>query len=193
MKHRLLIAIDLPESSKKEISSLQSRLEKLQIPIILEKPEKFHITLTYLGRIEEAIHPEIFKVMTQVAVLYNPFILIPSFLDTMFKKHDDSFVYLGLSGETEVLKDLYKALARPLTNLSLPQSEKFYPYISIARFKKADPQFIKSAMDKVTDFDFSPLSELTVDGISLYESLISHKGNTLRRLGQFSLGYSANR
>jgi 2'-5' RNA ligase len=116
--------------------------------------------------------------------------LVPALMDSMYKKHDSSYIYLGLAGDTPSLKDIYKSLSSSLSQISIPQPVKFFPHITIARYIKADPVTIKSAMDTVSDFEFTPLSEFTVGHLSLYESLLSQKGSHFRRLGEFLLRQS---
>lgn len=187
MKHRLFIAINLPDEIISAILALSGRLESLHLPLRLEEPEKLHITLNFLGRVEEKLIPSVQKILTHTAALQQSFQLAPVYLDSMYKKHADSYVYLGLSGDLDILKQIHKSLSLSLSQISIPQPERLFPHITIARFQKADPVTIKTAMDKITDFEFTALPEFTVAGLTLYESFLSQKGSHYRVIGHYPL------
>jgi len=187
LKHRLFIALHLPDNLNQDIEVIQKQLEKLKLPLQLESLDKLHLTLNFLGRVETEQIPGINKIISTVSQQYSPFTLAPAYLDSMYKKHADSFVYLGVSGQTQTLKELQKSLADSLSQIPIPQPEKFFPHITIARYKKADPTFIKSAMDQLDNLEFNPLPEFTVSDLTLYESYLSQKGSYFRRIGNFKL------
>ena len=55
MKHRIFIGIPLPASQSPLISQAQSSLGGLKVQLQWEPLEKIHLTLNFLGHIEEAI------------------------------------------------------------------------------------------------------------------------------------------
>lgn len=162
-------------------------LDRLQLPLTLEDPQKLHLTLNFLGRVEEAKIGSIGQLIKEVAQGIFSFYLTPSYLDCMYKKHASSFIYLGLSGDLTSLKQMQKSLTHSISRTGIPQPNRFFPHITIARFKKSDPVTTKRAMDQVADFEFAPLDTFPVTHISLFESLLSSKGSHYRRIGQYPL------
>ena len=162
-------------------------MEQLNLPLRLEDPSKFHITLNFLGKVEEEKFPELNRLINNCASSHQQFELAPGYLDCMYKKHADSYVYLGLSGDLETLKQIHKSLSLSLSDINIPQPERFFGHITISRFKKADPVSIKRTMDQVRDIEFNPLKTFVVDRLLLYESLLSDKGSHYRQIGQFGL------
>jgi len=65
MRHRVFIAINLPESVKKELKALQSKWPEL--PCRWTKPENFHITLEFLGYINDEEIMEVFRQTRELA------------------------------------------------------------------------------------------------------------------------------
>lgn len=184
MKHRLFIAIDVPSP---EIVTLQSRLDRLHLPLVLESPEKLHLTLHFLGRIPEDQVSSIKTITGKIALRYSTFSLQPAFLETLYRRHAPSLVYLGLTGDLDVLKDLQKSLSLPLSQLLLPHQERFFPHIDIAKFKPDDPVQIKKFLGQISDFEFSPLSPFTISHVTLYESHLSRAGSHYQKISQFML------
>ena len=184
MKHRLFIAIDIPST---EIVTLQSRLDRLHLPLVLEPPEKLHITLHFLGSIPADQISSIKTLMGKIVLRYSSFSLQPTFLETLYRRHAPSLVYLGLTDDLDVLKDLQKSLSLPLSKLLLPHQERFFPHVTIAKFKPDDPVQIKNFLSKISDFEFSPLTPFVVSRVTLYESHLSRTGSHFQKISQFSL------
>lgn len=65
MRHRVFIAINLPEEIKKELSSFQAKW--LELPVRWVKPENLHITLAFLGYLSDGELFEVLKLTKEVA------------------------------------------------------------------------------------------------------------------------------
>jgi 2'-5' RNA ligase len=187
LKHRLFFAISLPETTQTAITRLYPALESVYPHLVFEPPEKLHITMNFLGRQEQEQIPQINKIGLNTTAQVPSFELTPSFLDCMYKKHAGSYVYLGLSGDLDTLKHIHKSLSLLLSDLNIPQAHRFFPHITIARFKKTDPVSLKSAMDKIDELEFTPLQSFLVEKLTLYESLLSQKGSHYRVVGEYLL------
>lgn len=187
MKHRLFIAVRPPDAFIQKVTILQNQLDHLHLPLVWEPPEKIHLTLTFLGRIEEEHHPAITKILTDVSHRFSPFSLIPSFLDTMYQKHETSYVYLGLSGDTDILKEIYQLLSKSLANIHIPIPQRYLPHITIGKLKKYDQFSTKQYLEKISDFPYQPLPEFNVDNLTLYENLLARDTSHYQQLGRFVL------
>ena len=71
MRHRIFIAINLPENVKKKLAEFQSIWPEL--PIRWTKKDNLHITLKFLGYISEEELLEVCQLATQVAERNEPF------------------------------------------------------------------------------------------------------------------------
>jgi RNA 2',3'-cyclic 3'-phosphodiesterase len=187
LKHRLFISLDLPESVRREITILEARLDSLHLPLVMQEPEKLHLTLNFIGNYDKDATDNLASAVAQKVSGCAPFTLRPFFLETLYQKHDASLVYLGLTGDLTALQNLHDSLSQVLIPKKIPQPRRFLPHISIAKIKKADPVLTKKILDQIRDINFSPLTEFTADRLSLYQSILSQKGSTYRRLRQFML------
>ena len=187
MKQRLFIALDPTEDLRQEIVDLQSRLEKLRLPVLFQPAEKLHLTLNFLGAVDESAVGNLGAAVRTATSGISSFSLTPAFLETLYQKHDNSIIYLGFSGDISHLKNLQSELKKYLADLHFAQPKRFLPHITIGKFKKTDPVLTKSYMDQIRDFDFYPLSAFIIDHVILYESLLSKAGSHFRRLRRFPL------
>lgn len=71
MRHRIFIAINLPEKVKKQLVDYQSKW--LELPCRWTKKENLHITLMFLGYISDEELLEILRITREVAQKHEPF------------------------------------------------------------------------------------------------------------------------
>lgn len=144
MKHRIFIAINLPEIIKKEIGKYQKKFQ--EIPARWTKPENIHITLIFLGYVEENKIEEIKSLIKKIAfnyknfevnlekIIYGPPLKPPRMIWITIKKNG-------------ILFNLQKELKNTfLKNGILPEKEnrEFSPHITLCRFNTHDFKKIKN-------------------------------------------------
>jgi RNA 2',3'-cyclic 3'-phosphodiesterase len=186
LKHRLFIAIDIPDPVRTEIASLQHQLDDLGLPVVWEDPKKLHLTLHFLGSTPNEQMLNLMSALRKELHTFSAFSLTPYFLETLYKRHEPSLIYVGLQGDLEALKLLQRSLGDLLTEFRLPAQNKFLPHITIGRLKRDDPVNTKLFLDKIDIVDIKPLSTYTVDNVVLYESHLSKQGSFYQKLATFA-------
>lgn len=188
MNYRLFTGIALPITLQEHVTALQAKLAKLDMPVKWEKPEKLHLTLNFLGHIPMK---DVEKVKSQIQAVcrqHQSFSLSFPFMDTMYRRHESSFVYLSAGGQVEELKILQKDLAACFNNLDIPQAARFMPHVTIGKLERTDPPTTKFILDRMSEYEYEPIPELTVAKIVLYRSIVSRTGSYYEPLRQFDLG-----
>lgn len=186
MTHRVFLAIRPPEELIAFIQDVQAGLAKLNLPLTPIDPDNLHLTLNYFGRVDDVLlHTLQFRTLPKLFESRPPFSLKFSFLETMYRKHEPSFVYLMPTGDTETLKSVQLSVSEALNEVSLPQDRKFMPHINIGEFEKSDPETTKSNLQKVADFDFQPSPEFRVDFLTLFEATLTRGGAHYKKLARF--------
>ena len=175
MKHRLFIAIDLPEATLSEIAILQSQLEKLALPLVWEKQPL--LILNFLGLADPGA-------ITPLIPPFHSFTLSPLYLDTLYSRHDPTILYLSLAKSEELLQ-LQASVSSSISSIT-PQPRHFLLHISIGKLKRTDPVSTKRAIDIISNQEVPVLSEFLVDHVTLYKSLLSRTGSTYQKLATFS-------
>ena len=188
MKHRLFVAVDMPDAVKSEVEKLQISLDKLRLPVKWELPQKIHLTLSFLGRLADEEASLMRRIITNTATAFRPHLLQPVALDTLYQRHEPSLVYLLVADREGELTSLQKELTRKFDEITPQPRHKFMPHIVIGRILKSDPTLVKQSMDKLSEVEIEPLPQFEVQKISLYESHLSKSGSSYQRLGSFNLG-----
>ncbi len=102
-------------------------------------PENYHITLIFLGPVEEERFSLIADAMDAAAPLYEPFILNAAGA-ARFPKRGDPRVYVeALEDPSGRLSSLYSLLYRNLERDFPLEKRKFLPHITTARLKSSSP------------------------------------------------------
>lgn len=136
MRHRIFIAINLPETIKKKLSLYESKW--LELPCRWTKKDNLHITLSFLGYLTDEELMEVLDIVKKTAVKHTSFkIRLNKIIYGPPQKMPPRMIWA--EGEkSEALGDLRKDLDNSLRGLSV-ESEKetraFAPHITLGRIK----------------------------------------------------------
>ena len=135
MKHRIFIAINLPENIKKELAKCQDKWPEL--PIRWTKLHNLHITLEFLGYLSDQDLPEICNIVKRMALRHQPFsINLKRICYGPPKKMPPRMVWATGESSQELnhLKsDLEKSLADSVSRT--PEKRAYSPHVTLGRIK----------------------------------------------------------
>lgn len=134
-------------------------------------PEQIHLTLRFIGEVDEALFRKI--IANLAAVETEPLILKIRGIDQFPPRRLPRILWLGLE-KNEQLVRLRNRIEATLIRSGLdPEDRKFAPHITIARFKKVSRQSFSAFMAANELFE---LPAFTVREFHLYSSRISSSG-----------------
>ena len=179
---RLFISVPFDGIAEKYITAVSGACRSLSESGRFSPPERYHITLAFLGELPAARIPEIVRAMQETAV--------PPFSVTLggigqFRQRDGNVLWIGAEGSA--LHTLRAALTRRLSAAGIPvDHHDFRPHITLAR------RFVPSARFDPTLIQrrFQPL-EYTVSSFCLMES--SRPDGVLTYTEQYRRGLSHDR
>ncbi len=175
---RLFVAIDLPEGVKEEVFSKKSEFDLERVRWV--RKENLHLTLKFLGNVNEKALPSIKKSLQEIASQTKAF---------SFKLHDFGafptlkrarVLWIGVSdGNYEVIK-LAELIDQQLSRLGFEKEKrKFHPHITLARLKIPAPLHKIPTLDKEI--------EIKAEEIILFQSILKPEGPTYIPLEKFPL------
>ncbi len=175
---RLFIAALLPDNISEQLTAYINSLKKVIDGVRWEKPEKLHLTLKFLGTVEDAKAKEISAMIEHIAEGYSPFELAISEFGGFPRLKNPRVLYVGLS-ENEHLYNFHGELDHTLSEIGFERDErKFTPHITIGRVKK------KISIKEVPEINKTPF-EITQIGI--IKSEIRSSGSEYTPLELFNL------
>ncbi len=170
-----------------KIDDLRAKLSAFNKHLIWVPEEDLHMPLNFLGRL---LHQDINAVGTTIKTItekYRPFILKPQYLETLYKKHEESQINLSLTGQVAELNKLQKELTKNLDEVAA-QPKHYFPSITIAILKKTDHETTKQILNKISGLDLDlNIPEFLVNNITLFENIFHRNSVTIQKIRDFVL------
>src|SRR3989344_4493211 len=165
---RLFIAIDIPEEIISGIKKLQAELDSSLASFKLVK--SYHITLKFLGEVNEAASNDISSELEKVN--FSSFNLITSEIGAFPDKDNARVIWLGLD-ESKELSNLYGSIKNNLLKFDFKKEFNFHPHITLARVS-----YIKNKQKFTENLSLLRVPSKTFNAgeFILYESTLTKDG-----------------
>ena len=172
-KIRTFIAVEIPNDVRDRIAELQTNLAKSKERIRWTKPDNIHVTLKFLGDIEQDKTEPIADAIRNATRRIQPFELSVKGLGAFPNLRRARVIWVGLENPSAELETLAQTLEGELTNLGFPsERRKFNPHLTIGRVKSSlNRQFIET----LKSFHFES-GQALVDEIILMKSDLKPTG-----------------
>lgn len=172
---RTFIAIELNEEMRSELSSLQSVLKKSEADVKWVGPELIHLTLKFLGNIDDGKVKETQNILSDIVKNFKPFFLSLRDIGAFPKLSYPKVIWVGVDeGKTKVSK-LAKELEDRLEKIGISKEEKeFHPHITLGRVKS--PKNRENLKNIIETTKFEPKSRIDVNRLTLFKSQLTPQG-----------------
>ena len=177
---RLLVAIDLPDTTKDQILSLrQDDLPPGRWP----RRDGLHLTLHFIGEVPEAVARAYARALEQVDV--PAFDLRIQGVGQFPIEARPRVIWAGVEN-TAPLRELYEAVGEALESEGfLRERRRFHPHITLMRFKKPLRRGLASRwLQAHLDFHTEPAR---IEQFVLYESQLKPSGAVYTERGLYKL------
>ncbi len=166
---RLFIAITLSNKLKARIGEAQQRILSQVSGGRFTDRDNLHLTLHFLGQIDENRVHSLQTAMDQIAMHSSPFYLNVDDIGH-FTKKNKKILFFGVKGATDELQSLHQSMAHALTGLGFEVEQRPYtPHITLARQVRADkPIHIESLDDRFVVSGITLMHSTRVDGRLTY-------------------------
>jgi len=172
---RAFIAFEIPEEVKKVLIEAQNQLEKAKLSLTKD----FHLTLKFLGEVDETKVEEIRKRLGEIK--FNSFETSLTDIGVFPGENSIRVVWVGLNDPESKIASLQKEVDSKTEILGFKKDIRFHPHLTLARVKfVSDKQgFAKNLKEikiekkafQVTEFKLIK-SILTPEG-PIYEDIVS--------------------
>ncbi len=183
---RSFIAIELSETLKNELARLQQELKKCGADVRWVKPENIHLTLKFLGDIEEQIVEDVVKIIQGTCSTFKPFSLDIKGTGLFPNPRSPRALWVGVNGSEDVIRFQGEINDRMSALGFKREKRRFTPHLTLGRFKS--PQDKDPLLEKIVLLKNRSLGRMNVLTISLMQSELSPAGAQYRRLADIPLG-----
>jgi 2'-5' RNA ligase len=181
---RSFVAIELPEQVRAALAKLQEEMKGTGGEgVKWVGAGRIHLTLKFLGNVEETRTPPLVQALTRACERSAPFELALSGPGVFPGPSRPRVAWVGLSGGVEKLLHLQEGVEKALSPFAFPREERaFTPHLTLARLREGiAPQearafgqaFLRTSPEAVS---------FKVEGISLMKSQLTPSGPIYTRL-----------
>lgn len=163
-KVRTFIAIEIPDSLSEQIADLQEQLKKHNERIKWTRPESIHLTLKFLGDVEENRIDDLAQKLQEGASQFQTFKCPIKNVGAFPNPRRPRVVWVGMEDTDGTLVRLAQNVDDALNSLGFSkENRKFKPHLTIGRVKAAVSRAFTESIQN-TEFQSDPIeiSEIVI-------------------------------
>ena len=169
---RGFIAIDLTATPK--ILEFENTLKKIGADVKLVEPENIHITLKFLGDVEQQLIDRIDHIMNDAVYNMSPFSFTLKKTGVFPNQQYMKILWIGIENEQPIIT-LAKILDEQLCTLGFTKEKReFSPHLTIGRVRTAKNK--EQLLRTIQTYADTLFGEFFVDSITLKKSDLTSKG-----------------
>ena len=183
---RAFIAIEIPAAIKIAMAAAQDRLKTAGVDATWSRPEGVHLTLKFLGEVNEERGPEIIRVLKDALHDTERFRIGIAGVGTFPNPINPRVVWVGIAGDLAHLAALHAAVEQALAGVGLEREQRpFTPHLTLGRIKRIRDQGAwLTALGGIGGFE---IPAFPVASISLMSSELKPAGAVYREIGTVAL------
>ena len=183
---RCFISISLPEETKKGILAIQAKLKTSAADVTWSRPGGMHLTLKFLGEIEENSLPRIETAMNRTVNAFDPFSLDVSGIGVFPDAKRPRVVWIGINEDGDNLVRLQRDIEKELEIAGFPKEDRrFTAHITLGRIRSnKNISKLSGLIEEDKDIELGKFEALN---IHLMKSELRPEGSVYTQLYSVSL------
>jgi len=177
---RTFLAVEVPEAIRQVVYRFIQSQAKRGLPIKWVAFENLHITLKFLGEIDENMKTRMSPLVSGICRRYKPFRVRLRGLGCFPNPKNARVLWLGIDEGSQELCDIAGELEAELGSLGFRPEKRFHPHLTIGRIKKSCP------VDDILQGNLSA-DVFAVDSVVLCSSILKPAGPVYEELERFAL------
>jgi len=180
------VAVDLPEPLRRLIwEKIITPLKGIPAKVSYVREESLHITLKFMGDVEEADLKRLYELLTSSICGFGEIFLMTEKTGYFGARNFPQVLWLGLTGDTGRLALLAEKIESATKKLGVGrEKKKFLPHITIGRVKSAqNANFLIAKLEESTIQPF----QFVVDRVFIKQSILKPQGALYNNLYEIPL------
>jgi 2'-5' RNA ligase len=175
---RTFIAIELPKNIKDFLVRLQDQLKKSRADVKWVQPQNIHLTLKFLGEIDEQKLDKIVLILEEITKTNNSFYIRISSLGAFPKIRFPRVIWVGIDKGDMETAQIAKVLEEEIAKIGIPPEKRpFSSHITIGRVRSNLNQGeLAKNLDDLANSSLGENLEFLVTKIMLFKSTLTPKG-----------------
>jgi 2'-5' RNA ligase len=183
---RSFIAIKLPPEIRDCLERIINRLKPSTGDVRWVKADAIHLTLKFLGDVEEGRIPEIAGCIERCVQGISPFALAVRGLGAFPGENSPQVIWISAVDESGSLARMQRSLEEGLAHVGFTKEKRpFSPHLTLGRLKS--PRGKEAVRRGLAELKHTDCGSFTADGVSLIKSDLKPSGPVYTVLQSFSL------
>ncbi|MDB5103635.1 MAG: 2-5 ligase [Fibrobacteres bacterium] len=175
---RIFVALDMPEHARERLNGISSGLPGAD----WVSPDQYHLTLRFIGEVDKESLDVIREGLG--GVVARSFYLSLKGIGVFPLRGDPEILWAGVA-RNEGLRSLRNKVESLLGRKGIaPDTRKFFPHVTLAKVKGSKSEWVG---EYVAGNSLFSLSEIPVQGFSLYSSRLTPEGSIYTLEGSYPL------
>lgn len=175
---RAFIAVEIDQPNKQKLSQLISSLKQANADVKWVNETQMHLTLKFLGDIDEDRVQEISDTLKSIADNTSTFKIRLSRIGAFPNLHKPRVIWLGIDKGAENLKNLASQLGKE-------EKREFKPHFTLGRVKSL--KNILQLTKLISETPFQSQGEIPITKLILFQSTLTPKGAIYTLLSHLNL------
>ena len=185
---RSFISIPLAADVSRAAVKIMRRLGSEGDGIKWVPEENFHLTLKFLGEVDNTVVPDICNVLDDICQQHEPFELSFAGTGAFPDLQRPRILYIGVQDESGTLVKLVAALETELAELGFkPEPRDYTPHLTLGRTKRGR-KLNEELVSALQAEQGTHVGDMTVDTVQLMSSFLDKSGPTYQAMDTIDLG-----
>lgn len=187
MEIRSFLAFELPSEIKHIISQVWDDLKRSPLNVRWVKKDNIHLTVIFLGQIDQDRLMALGEEAKKVCMAYGPFQVSLKGIGCFPNRRNPRVLWIGLDGHLERMNHFRDALQKSLKTFGIKEEKRtFQPHLTLGRFKKFNK--MDSQLDEcLLRYKDLSSSVFTLDDLTLFKSDLKPTGSEYTKLQSWPL------
>jgi len=183
---RSFFAFEISDVVKNELESLLKPIRRLFLPLRWVDINNIHITLLFLGDVEQNVIDLVKPKVEAICLKTNSFNFSVEGGGFFGTSKQPKVLWAGISGLLEDVAILKNAVEEQFEPFGIkPEKRPFKPHLTLGRFKDRPEE--KTLLKCLTEFENFKSSAFNVNNLVLFKSDLSSKGPVYTKIFTFDL------
>ena len=183
---RTFIAIELPPEIHSALAELQNELMGSRADVKWVKPENIHLTLKFLGEIDERQLTAVIRILEETAQSQPAFSVSLSSLGAFPKLEHPRVIWVGINRASEKIRKIAEMLEEKISLIGLTREERpFASHVTIGRVRSALHR--GELVNQLKTARLKEGQEFLVTKLTLFQSILSAQGPAYTLLKEANL------
>jgi len=183
---RLFVAVELPASVRRALGELARDLARCRADVKWVEEENFHLTLKFLGEVDQARLPEVQEALARAARGAKPFSFEATGTGAFPSPGRPRVIWVGVGRGAEELGSLAARVDAELARVGFAaEARPFSPHLTLGRVRS--PRGVGDLVRALEQACF-PAREVPVGEIVLFQSVLGRAGPVYTPVARYRLG-----